>query len=145
MNCWPIAPARKPTTDLASAPMPMTPLDKASWMKPARLPANMPVAGPLVSATYTTTTSTRSTAAVPLTRKRARVVCNASARAIAMTTATAFTPASARPRYGVAGAPSSAGAGGASTISTASSDVKSTAGRTMIAVNTPCPRSTDSI
>ncbi len=42
-----------------------------------------PPTGPMVSATYTTATSTRSTAAVPPTTKRSRVVCSASASATA--------------------------------------------------------------
>ena len=59
--------------------MPMTPLDSASCTSPANAPASSPVAGPDVSATYTTTTSTRSTATVPRTTNRASVVCSASA------------------------------------------------------------------
>src|SRR5687767_9114017 len=46
----------------------------------------------MVSATYTTATSTRSTAAVPPTTRRSRVVCIASASATAMRTPATLTP-----------------------------------------------------
>ena len=91
MNCCPMTPAPNPTIAFASPPIPTVPLESASCTIPAALPASIPATGPLVSATYTTTTSTRSSAAVPPTRKRARLVCNASARAIAMRTPAAFT------------------------------------------------------
>ena len=104
----------------------------------------MPVTGPLVSATYTTTTSTRSSAAVPPTTKRARLVCNASARAIATENAgrlhsRSWSDASA---YRLRQVPRAAAC---STISTASSDVKSTAGRITIALYSPAPLRTDCI
>ncbi len=51
MNCWPITPAANPTIAFARPPMPTVPLDSASWMIPAMLPASIPVTGPVVSAT----------------------------------------------------------------------------------------------
>ena len=62
MNWVPMMPVRNPTSVLASPPMPSTPLDSASCASPAAVPASRPVTGPEVSATDTTTTSTRSTA-----------------------------------------------------------------------------------
>jgi hypothetical protein len=77
MNCVPTIPVRNPTSVLASPPMPMTPGVRASCTSPANVPVNMPVTGPEIRATYTTTTSTRFTATVPRTY-RASVVWSAS-------------------------------------------------------------------
>jgi hypothetical protein len=51
MNCCPITPTRNPTIDFANPPIPITPLDSASCINPAALPASIPVTGPVVSAT----------------------------------------------------------------------------------------------
>ena len=51
MNCWPMTPAREPDDRLRQAADADTPLDSASWMSPATLPASIPLTGPLVSAT----------------------------------------------------------------------------------------------
>ena len=40
-----------PTMVFASPPMPITPLDSASWTSPANVPVSSPVTGPDVSAT----------------------------------------------------------------------------------------------
>ena len=98
MNCVPTMPARNPTIVFARPPMPMTPLDSASWTRPGERPGQQPGHRPgrQRDVDHRRPAPDRRPT-VPRTTNRASVVCSASASAIARTTPAAFTRRSPRP------------------------------------------------